>query len=339
MIWQVDGEKTKAYNPGVDLLRIVAIVAVILIHTTTRSLEASGYDLRAMVGTLLVNQVMRFAVPLFFMISGFVSELSWSDSLSYGQYVVKRVSRVAVPYVAWSTIYYWAVFPKHYGSLGEALVLGNASYQLYFIPTLIIFYALFPVLRKVRRYLAMWPILVTLALVQAGLLYYDYFVTPLPIYSPVRIGLLNYGLFSIGLVVAEVEAKIRLVVANQRWILGVTGLILAGVIYSEGLYGYYSTGDYNAFYSQWRPSVMLYALIVGGLLYTVTSGLGRYRTVIKTVAGLTLGVFFVHVLVLERLWYGLGVHNGWWLFGLTAGISFGITYVVHKMPLATKVLG
>lgn len=35
----------KAYNPAIDLLRFIAIMAVVLIHTATRTLEMTHYNL------------------------------------------------------------------------------------------------------------------------------------------------------------------------------------------------------------------------------------------------------------------------------------------------------
>src|SRR5258706_27456 len=60
----------KKRDLAIDSLRTISILAVVLIHTTTRTLEASGYDLNSFSLTLILNQLSRFAVPLFFMISG-----------------------------------------------------------------------------------------------------------------------------------------------------------------------------------------------------------------------------------------------------------------------------
>ena len=68
-------------------MRAIAILAVILIHTTTRTLEATHYNLTSYPWTLLLNQVSRFAVPLFFLISGFVLELSSVNDINYLEFL------------------------------------------------------------------------------------------------------------------------------------------------------------------------------------------------------------------------------------------------------------
>src|SRR5579872_6838550 len=134
------------YNPAVDLLRILAILAVVFIHTTTRTLEASRYNIPTLSWTLFLNQIFRFAVPMFFLISGFVLELNYNSKIEYKIYAKKRVSKIFVPYVFWSFFYFLFVYPVWHFSVFSLsfiyiLITGNSSYQLYFIPVLIIFYA------------------------------------------------------------------------------------------------------------------------------------------------------------------------------------------------------
>ena len=80
---------TKQYKVGIDVLRIIAILAVVLIHTTTKTLQISPNALLVVPFTLVLNQVSRFAVPLFFMISGFVLELNYNSSEKYITYLKK----------------------------------------------------------------------------------------------------------------------------------------------------------------------------------------------------------------------------------------------------------
>lgn len=142
--------KPKNYSPAADGLRIIAILAVVLIHTTARALEVTNLDVQRLPGTLLLNQAARFAVPMFFMISGFVLELSYQNHSNYLTYIKKRLGKIAIPYIAWSAIYYLLIYKQHAVSYWQALLTGDASYQLYFIPTLVIFYAVFPLIHLLK---------------------------------------------------------------------------------------------------------------------------------------------------------------------------------------------
>jgi len=326
------------YNLAADVVRIGAIVAVILIHTTTRQLEAGGYDLRNFGIAFGVNQITRYAVPLLFMVSGMVLELN-SGRLSARDFFQRRLARIAIPYLVWSAIYYFGVYHQHYNSFGMAVVLGNAGYQLYFIPTLVIFYAAFPMLHAIRQLLSKPAIMIGFGAIQAGVLYYDYFVGPVAIFSPVKIGLLNYWWFAAGIAMAvNLEAVEK---GIKKWWPLLAAMAAGGGVWvtAEAWGRYYATFDYLAFYSQWRPSVMVYALGAGGLLYLAGIKLGRWQKWIQAAAELTFGVFLVHAAVLEMVWYGLKVTDGIGLFGLTAGISILIIYAAHKIPGAAKIIG
>jgi len=150
----VSKEKQKLYNPIIDILRTISIFAVILVHTTTRTLEASSFALLKIPWTLFLNQIARFAVPLFFMIPGFVLELNYHLHENYLTYLKKRFSRIFIPYLFWSLIYYLFVYYKGRDpNFISALLRGDASYQLYFIPALLIFYLLFPLIHNFCTYI------------------------------------------------------------------------------------------------------------------------------------------------------------------------------------------
>src|SRR5258708_20357766 len=126
---------TKTYDKAVDFLRVMSILAVIMIHTTTRHLEITHYDLVNNSFTLLLNQISRFAVPLFFMVSGFALEISSSHSpIGVKKYFKKRVGRILFPYLIWSAIYYYFIYTNHSTNFFVALLTGSSSYHLYFIP-------------------------------------------------------------------------------------------------------------------------------------------------------------------------------------------------------------
>lgn len=82
----------KQYVKAIDALRVVSILAVVLIHTTTRTIETTHNNLTDFPFTLFLNQIARFAVPLFILISGFVLELNYQNHANYFAYLKKRLS-------------------------------------------------------------------------------------------------------------------------------------------------------------------------------------------------------------------------------------------------------
>ena len=346
-------EKQKLYNPVIDILRTISIFAVILVHTTTRTLEVTKYNLLKTPWTLFLNQAARFAVPLFFMISGFVLELNYHLHESYLTYLKKRFSRIFVPYVFWSVIYYFFIYYKGRDpNFLSSLIFGDASYQLYFIPSLLIFYLLFPLFHKYFRIIGNKWIMITLGLFQLFFLFFDYNIRPLPFYYPLNIALLNYFVFILGISLAQNQQRFLNFIKKWRIILLIGTLTFAFLVFFEGLTGYLATHNYGVFYSSWRPSILVYTLFFAGFMYWLFDRKLKFIPLIKTLSKLSFFVFFTHIIVLEALWYGFAknvfethkaIAQALWYdplyFLAVTIISFFVAFIVHKIPYLSKLTG
>ena len=317
-------------------MRIVAMVAVVAIHTTTRQLEVAGYDFYRAPGAIFLNQVLRFAVPLFFMISGYVLEISYIDAESYGQFLKKRISRLLIPYLIWSAIYYFLVYKQHTMGFLAALVGGSASYQLYFVPSLIIFYIIFPIIHKNRHWLVKKWVFPLLLATQIVILERDYRGVPINLPYPWLICLFNFFVFGLGVAAVHHQQKIEGIVEKWRYLFLSITLFGAGHVVYEGISGYMATKNYLAFYSQWRPSVLVYTTYLAATMYYYLSKTTISEELIKKISSLSLLVFFIHVLVIEVVWQWV---PGNLLFPITTGISFTAAYLVSKVPRVATLLG
>jgi surface polysaccharide O-acyltransferase-like enzyme len=350
----VSEEKKKLYNPAVDILRIISILAVVLIHTTTRTLETSAFALTKIPWTLFLNQISRFTVPLFFMISGFVLELNYHLHESYLTYLKKRFSRIIVPYIFWSVIYYFFIYYKGRDpNFLNSLLQGDASYQLYFIPALLIFYLLFPLIHNFCDFLLNKWLLILFGLIQLWLLYYNYNIHPLQIYYPIGIALLNFYVFLLGIVLARNQERLKNFINKWKLFLLLGSIIFAAVVFWEGFSGYLKTHDYLTFYSSWRPSILIYTIFLSGFLYWLFNRKLKYINVIKKISHLSFFVFFIHVMILEAVWYSIGlkllqltngkiIYQAWFdplYFSAVIIISFGVAFIVHKIPYLNKLTG
>ncbi|MCL5125339.1 MAG: acyltransferase [Deltaproteobacteria bacterium] len=345
--------KNATYRPAVDVIRVVSILAVVLIHTSSRTLETAHFNVNVVPWTLFLNQVARFAVPLFFLISGFVLELNHRDKLDLAAFFKKRFGRLFIPYLFWSAVYYWFVYTKHAAGFLMTLLDGSSSYQLYFIPSILILYLAFPVIHRLYGALTNRFVLVLLGLAEVVLLYREYFGQPLGIFFPLTIAILNYYVFLLGMVASHYEKEV--IGFFKRWKFVLIAMLtgLAADIFLEGRTNYLRTYNYVAIYSQFRPSVMFYTLVIGGMFLAFTRRNGLVERAGRLLGRLAYFVFFVHVMVLEFLWQRLGVYlvsqSGggvirqlWFdpaFFVLTSSISFGIAYLAHKVPGVEKLTG
>lgn len=339
--------ETKVHSQTINIIRIISILAVVMIHTTTRTIEASNNNLQSIPWTLFLNQISRFAVPMFFLVSGFVLELNYHSNSNYVSYLKKRLSRIFVPYLAWSAFYYYLIYRQHTISYFSSLLAGNSSYQLYFIPTLLIFYLIFPFLHHLYRYLSKWPIIIILGTIQLYLLYRDYYLNSLSLFYPFAIACLNFYFFLVGIIASHHELLLISFFRKTKIITSITCLALAFYVFYEGGHRYLVSHNYLSFYSQWRPSIFFYTLLLAMSLFYFGNKI-KPMALIKTLSDLSFFVFFVHVSVLELVWNNFfriisPLSTQIWFdplfFLLTATTSFFLARIIHQNRLLTKLFG
>ncbi|MCX6704505.1 MAG: acyltransferase [Candidatus Woesebacteria bacterium] len=343
----------KQHVKSVDYLRTLAILGVVLIHTTSRTLEAAKFNLLGFPLTLFLNQTARFAVPLFFIISGFTLETSFDQNSGYITYFKKRFSKIFIPYIFWSGIYYLFIYNQNRENFFLVLAKGDASYQLYFIPALCIFYLLFPILHKIYKIISNKFFLILLLASQIWLLYRDYFIKEFRFDDPIHIAVLAYFFFVIGIVAARNKDTINLLVHKWKYLLL---LVIAGsgiYVFREGLVRFLATGNTLSYYSQWRPSVLIYTVALGLILFHLFEKPKFQFPLIAKLSKLSFLVFLIHVIVLEVSWsffeknlfiFFSGNTIGKILFdpiffGITVGVSFLIAYILHKIPRLYRLIG
>jgi len=249
--------------------------------------------------------------------------------------------------------YFFIHYGERYPNFINSLLQGDASYQLYFIPALLIFYILFPFIHDFCAFLLNKWILIIFGVIQILLLYYDYNVHSLSIYFPARIALLNFYCFLLGIVLARNQERFKNFIRKWKLLLFFGTIALGVFIFLEGFNGYLKTHNYLSFYSQWRPSVLIYTILLSGFLYWLFDRRLKFIGFVKKLSHLSFFVFFIHVIILEALWHGIGLRllqatNGkiieqvWFdplYFSAVTIISFAIAYLAHKIPYLNRLTG
>jgi len=175
-----------------DLLRCLALFAVVAIHAddawravTTTPAEARTWAIVA------VDQLARFCVPLFVLLSGHGLGKRYAAGCATGEFLTRRATRIGAPYLAWSLlnltvavavgICTWhkptalalrdalhAVGDESTWRAGVRWIgSGGADYHLYFLPIIAQCYLLFPLLRRWRC--TTWAVALVVA-IQVGAL-------------------------------------------------------------------------------------------------------------------------------------------------------------------------
>lgn len=134
-----------------DILRGLAIIMVVLIHSTNYySIEPEGNA----IGMIIWRNALCFAVPLFITLSGYLlATKDFSKDGSYSAFLKRQIPRVLIPYLIWGLVYsliaIWA------GSSLSAVIIKfltfQASVPLYFIGVIIQLYYLLPIVQKLAN--------------------------------------------------------------------------------------------------------------------------------------------------------------------------------------------
>jgi len=139
---------------GYDVLRVVSIVAVVATHVLMVYRGTADPN----VPVSLLDALLHFAVPTFYFVSG---ALVWGrytgrTASDYGEFLKSRALTILAPYLVWSALYLsiagargdWTYWLARTPML---LLTGKSWYHLYFIPVLILFYLLTPLVAPIVR--------------------------------------------------------------------------------------------------------------------------------------------------------------------------------------------
>lgn len=132
-----------------DVLRILATFAVIVLHLSAQHWADTDVYSRAWQAFNLYDSAVRWAVPVFVMISG---ALFLSGSQSIGHILKKNVSRLVTAFIFWSALY--AVFMVNFEGCPTNLILQqflNGHYHMWFLFMIVGLYLIVPFLRAIVR--------------------------------------------------------------------------------------------------------------------------------------------------------------------------------------------
>ncbi|MGE5041395.1 MAG: acyltransferase [Candidatus Levyibacteriota bacterium] len=357
----------KERNYTIDFLRLVAILAVVLIHTTNTSMQLGYYSLSLLPFSFFLNHFARFAVGVFFAISGYLLASRFNPKLPVLSFYKRRLSKLFLPYLVWSAIYYMSMNHFNPKSLFSAdffldLLSGNASYQLYFIPTIICLYFLFPLFMKYKGFFLSENFLRVFFIFQVFLLFFLYTSgKDLPTHPTIRNVLINSLPFLCGMFIGVLPEKLK---EYKRYALLVLVIAVSSLLLmmKETWEMFYLHANPNFVRTQWRVTSPIYslsmALVLAYFHHDVISKLGKKistqtNKVILLLSNHSMGVYFAHVSAISLFWRFWGsylysltqghiVYNPWFdvlQFFAVTGMSFVVIFIAGKIPVLGNLLG
>jgi surface polysaccharide O-acyltransferase-like enzyme len=319
-----------------DFLRVTGSLAVIMIHLCAKVIN--NYQIfphETVAVAVVLSALSRWAVPLFIMVSGAIFLGGGYTWVRKRVFYKKRLGKIFWPFVFWNLIY-WLVFG---GSWQEGLqslwIYSQTYYHLYYLPVAMGLYAITPVLRKLNLKITTMVGMAGATIYIAG--YYLGWWQKIE-YLPV-IFVPYLGLYCLGGWLAKVEAKIG-------WIglVVVLGLLMTGVT-METLYQYGATDGGQVAFDRLWPWVGLQAVAV--FLVFKNYGFGKGGGLVNKLAELSLGVYLIHPLITDKLFFQPVSFNGWtyvvcWIMSrllLTVLLAGGLTWLMKRLAITRGLVG
>ena len=328
----------KTRNINLDLIKVLACIGVVLLHTTMVGFKETGsWDLLA-----YLYYLGTYSIPLFFMVNGYL--LLGKKEITY-PYVLQKVKWILTIVSLW-TIIVW-LFKRDFTVnpikkiIGSLLQKGYFS-QFWFFGALILIYLCLPILRKFlnskRSYLYILSSLVTIGLVfeLANMV----FQMPLQSYVIQTFRLWTWFFYYIlGGLIAQFDKEF---IKNgfKRWmkIVAVLLLLITPVI----LFFLAKTIYHNLFAEYFYDILFVKIVSLGVFLTILTLSLkeSKYKWIVS-LSNQTMGVFIVHTYVmkvLEKL-LGFSYTGAYLLFPIfTLCISFIVISLLMKVPYFNRIV-
>ena len=328
----------KTRNINLDLIKVLACIGVVLLHTTMIGFKDTGsWNLLA-----YLYYLGTYSIPLFFMVNGYL--LLGKRNITYS-YILEKVKWILITVSSWTTIVWllkrdFAVNPvkKIIGSM----VQKGYFFQFWFFGALILIYLCLPVLRKIlnskRSYLYILSLLISIGLIFE--LTNIIIQTPLQSYVIQTFRLWTWFFYYIlGGLIAQFDKEF---IKNgfKRWmkIVAVLLLLITPVI----LFFLAKTIYHNLFAEYFYDILFVKIVSLGVFLTILTLSLkeSKYKWIVS-LSNQTMGVFIVHTYVmkvLEKL-LGFSYTGAYLLFPIfTLCISIIVVSLLMKIPYFNRIV-
>ena len=343
----------------IELLRILATMAVIMIHVTAIMIGNNEIGTVSWNISVVYNSLTRWCIPLFFMISG-CCFLNREGELSVKEIIKKYVLRLLVVLIIFGLFYCFFDLWIYNETIDFKQILlapfnvlsGHTGYHLWYLYDMILIYFMIPILQKIVKHTdkkLLEYCLLIYVIFELLVTYFNSLVKYMPVLSEVLEinfefpDLLGYiGCFMGGYYISHYELSKR--VRNLVYVVGGVGLLimpLGNWILSK-IQGIYISvfADYNGLFSV-MLAVTLFILLKSKEEHIKES---KFAGWIANLGRSTFGIYLVHVMIVSIVFHKLPIdllkyNSTLTIVALTIFvfiISYILVYVIKKIPILKK---
>ncbi|MFT8470817.1 acyltransferase family protein [Oenococcus sp.] len=370
-----DNRSKRKYIYGVDLMRLLFIVGVLTIHTSTQFTFKFSSGSAPFLFLSALHMPMHFTRMGFMFVSGLVLFLnSYRRPMQLLNFWKRRYFWVLIPYFFWNIFYHFlAHYPEkiltsNWWLQYWHLLIHGSGYYMYFLLIMLQLYLLYPLLRLLLKktegkhlqvffYAFAIEILITV---------FTKFVMPHLSTSNWPYLLQSYGMFVLtyeGYFIAGALAGIHYE-AVEKWIVAnIKKIFIAALIGIPVIFAYYFYNvnllhlSYSKAYEVHQPLIVIYAFIVianifyVGHLYdqlVVSNKHPKFVAFISKAQKIAFGLYLsqtVALTILDLILEQVTTNSAWlwliWPVATLAVIAFSglLCWTIYNTPVAHYVIG
>lgn len=328
----------KYRNINLDLLKVLACVGVVLLHTTMGGFKETGsWNLLT-----YLYYLGTYSIPLFFMVNGYL--LLGKREITYS-YILQKVKWVLITVSSWTFIVW--LFKRDFTEnlikkIVGSLIQKGYFFQFWFFGSLILIYLCLPVLKKIlnskRRYFYILSLLAVIGLI--------FELTNIVLQMPIQTYVIQtfrlwtwFFYYLLGGYIAQFtmeELKSRF--KNWMKIVSILLLLISPII----LFFIAKTTYHNLFAEYFYDSIFVKVISLGTFLTVLTFDLNtdKNRWIIY-LSNQTMGVFIIHTYVM-KVWeksVGFSFAGAHLLFLIfTLSVSFIVVGILMKIPYFNRIV-
>ena len=328
----------KNRNISLDLLKVLACIGVILLHTTMGGFKETGsWNLLA-----YLYYLGTYSIPLFFMVNGYL--LLGKREITY-PYILQKVKWILITVSSWSIIVW--LFKRDFAVNPIKKIVGSLLqkgyfFQFWFFGALILIYLCLPVLKTVinskRKYVYILSLLVAIGFIVE--------LANIFLQMPIQTHVMQtfrlwtwFFYYLLGGYIAQFNVE-KLKYRFKNWMKIVSILL---VLISPIILFFLAKNTYHNLFAEYFYDILFVKFTSLGIFLTIFS-LSLHENGSKWIVSLsnqTMGVFIIHTYVmkiLEKL-IDLSFAGAYlWFSIFTLSISFIVVGILMRIPYFNRIV-
>lgn len=311
-----------------DVIRAFAIIAVVLIHVSGIMMTGNNISYRTYYVSMVINQIARFSVPAFILISGMGLTLSYKKEQGYFKFLGRRFSKIIPSYILWCLIYiYFTSRNFEINSVVNSLIYGKVYYHFYYIPLIVQFYLVYPF---IYRFIGTKYGLLVSFLITFGIIIFTRYYVPsgeLQWFLDKK-NLLDWIFyFSFGAFIGKNLEKFLVLTKRYKVLILILFLLSISIMLYDAASSIKNGKDLEYAVTFMRPTVMLYSIFLMFFIFSVQWKENIFMKIVGYVSKSSYAIYLSHALILfffMRYYMGLSLSVGSAVFGVK---SFIVTII------------